>query len=186
MNEPTMGALVRRLEAVERENRRFGDNVRGWIVIVILLLFAVPCIAAQPVKRSFENYKLGDHLGKVPPAWSYVPDSDLLDNENAFSVPSTSPGVDFVFLRYLDDKLYSITVSFTKRYVRRIGGPKAFLNKAKTKYGKPLTEGARSAFWLDGRTALTIYWGDTVMLVYKDKVLWYKREKRAKKPVPDF
>ena len=164
-------------------------NVKSWIATGTLLLFVIPCFAAEPIKRSFENYTLGDHLGKVPSGWEIVATDqyDPVDNEKAFFAPSTTPGVSYVTLKYIDAKLYWIMFEFTEKYVRRAGGPEAFVNKANTKYGKPALKVVRFVMWDDGRTSFVIRWNKkTFKGAYIDNVLQEKRDEREKVPVPDF
>ena len=164
-------------------------NVKSWIATGTLLLLAIPCFADQSIKRSYENHTLGDHLDKVPPSWMDVTSDqyDPVENEKAFFVPSSSAGVSYVALWYLDDKLYSISVQFTEKYVRRAGGVEAFVNKAKSKYGKPDLKVGDFVMWRDGRTSLAIHWEkETVTVLYTDNVLQDKKVERGKVPVPDF
>jgi len=164
-------------------------NMRSLIATGTLLLLAIPCFAAQPIKRSFDNYTLGDQLGKVPPSWEHEPPDhhDYVENEKGFFVPSTSPGVEFILLRYIDDKLYWISFKLTGKYVSRAGGFEAFVNKSTTKYGKPLINIGTILAWYDGRTTFSIRWHEnTVKGKYTDEVLYIKRNKRATVPVPDF
>lgn len=79
MNEPTMGALERRMEAVERENRRW-----QWMVTVTLAVVAAMVILAQATPTKFgkvleaERFVLRDTNGKIRAELGFIDGASVL------------------------------------------------------------------------------------------------------------
>ncbi|MCZ6479669.1 MAG: hypothetical protein O6929_04550 [candidate division NC10 bacterium] len=79
MNEPTMGALERRMEAVERENRRW-----QWMVTVTLAVVAAMVILAQATPTKFgkvleaERFVLRDTNGSIRAELGFIDGASVL------------------------------------------------------------------------------------------------------------
>ena len=79
MNEPTMGALERRMEAVERENRRW-----QWMVTVTLAVVAAMVILAQATPMKFgkvleaERFVLRDTNGSIRAELGFIDGASVL------------------------------------------------------------------------------------------------------------
>ncbi len=79
MNEPTMGALVRRMEAVERENRRW-----QWMVTVTLAVVAAMVVLVQATPTKFgkvleaERFVLRDTNGSIRAELGFIDGASVL------------------------------------------------------------------------------------------------------------
>jgi hypothetical protein len=79
MNEPTMGALERRMEAVERENRRW-----QWMVTVTLAVVAAMVVLVQATPTKFgkvleaERFVLRDTNGSIRAELGFIDGASVL------------------------------------------------------------------------------------------------------------